>query len=387
MKSPSELRVILRRQWEDATRRESRLLGAKEAWPIVVSIGRPSPRKLTVDLDGVKRHISAWSQVRVGKVVWEAVRYRATGDPVDIPTQWRLRKPSEWLEACADVAMRQEFETMATLVERADTAFHSLLVRKRSLWRGKPTAEVVLAARLAMALEPNRAAGRPLRMLSIEGIDTKFFERNGQLVTALLDARFDGEVSRIGLEAFLGAFVEGDHWLLLMDLDGSLLPFKKMRVRSSELRETTIPGERLLFIENESCQHQLPTIPRTIAILGAGFDLSWTEAEWLSTKRVAYWGDIDTWGLQLLARARKAIRRLDPLMMTCEIFERFADLAVAEPVVAGTAVPTDLSESEQSLYKQLLNEARGRLEQEILPEELSRVTILNWADDYRMRDD
>lgn len=93
-------------------------------------------------------------------------------------------------------------------------------------------------------------------------------ERNGQLVTSLLDARFDGEVSRIGLEAFLGAFVEGDHWLLLMDLDGSLLPFKKMRVRSSELRETTIPGERLLIIENESCQHQLPTIPRTIAILG-----------------------------------------------------------------------------------------------------------------------
>ena len=135
-----------------------------------------------------------------------------------------------------------------------------------------------------------------------------------------LDARFDGEVSRIGLEAFLGAFAEGDHWLLVIDLDGSLLPFKKMRVRSSELRETTIPGERLLIIENESCQHQLPTIPQTVAVLGAGFDLSWAEADWLSTKQVAYWGDIDTWGLQLLARARKAIQRLDPLMMSTAKF-------------------------------------------------------------------
>ena len=387
MKSPSELRVILRRQWEDATRRESRLLGAKEAWPIVVSIGRPSPRKLTVDLDSVKRHVSAWSHVRVGKVVWEAVRYRATGDPVDIPTQWRLRKPSEWLEACADVVMRQEFEAMATLVECADAAFHSLLVRKRSLWRGKPTAEVVQAARLAMALEPNCAAGRPLRMLSIGGIDTKFFERNVQLVTALLDARFDGEVSRIGLERFLGALVEGDHWLLLMDLDGSLLPFKKMRVRSSELRETTINGERLLIIENESCQHQLPAVPRTIAVLGAGFDLSWAEADWLSAKQVAYWGDIDTWGLQLLGRARKAIRRLDPLMMTCEVFERFADLAVPEPIVAGTELPTDLSESEQRLYAQLLNKTRGRLEQEFLPEELVRATILGWVEDNKTPND
>ena len=69
-------------------------------------------------------------------------------------------------------------------------------------------------------------------MLSIEGIDTKFFERNAQLVTALLDVRFDGEVSKIGLASFLGAFTESDHWLLLLDLDGSLLPFKQMRVRA-----------------------------------------------------------------------------------------------------------------------------------------------------------
>ena len=34
--------------------------------------------------------------------------------------------------------------------------------------------EVVQATRLAMALEPNCAAGRPLRTLSLEGIDTSF---------------------------------------------------------------------------------------------------------------------------------------------------------------------------------------------------------------------
>ena len=104
---------------------------------------------------------------------------------------------------------------MATLAGQTDSLFHSLLVRKLSLWRGRLAAEVVQAARLALALSPNCAAGRPLRMLSMEGIDTKFFERNAQLATALLDVRFDGEVSRIGLESFLGAFAEGDHWLLL----------------------------------------------------------------------------------------------------------------------------------------------------------------------------
>ena len=331
------------------------------------------------DIDAVKRHVSAWRQVRIGKVVWKAVRYRAAADAVEIPTQWRLQKPSEWLDACADHAMRQEFETMAAIVGQTDSLFHSLLVRKRSLWRGNPAAEVAQAARLAMALSPNCAAGRPLRMLSIEGIDTKFFERNAQLVTALLDVRFDGEVSRIGLENFLGAFAEGDHWLLILDLDGSLLPFKQMRVRSSELRATAMPGERLLIVENESCQHQLPALPRTIAVLGAGFDLGWTDADWLLTKKVAYWGDIDTWGLQCLATARRFIRHLDPLLMSPEVFARFRDLAVPEPVVAGKEVPVDLTWSEKNLYTQLLNEPRGRLEQEFLPDELCRTTIHQWA--------
>jgi hypothetical protein len=379
MKSPAELREVLRRQWKDATRREVRLLSAKDAWPVVLSIGRPTSKMFNTDIDAVKRHVSAWRQVRIGKVVWKAVRYRAAADAVEIPVQWRLHKPSEWIDGCADRAMSEEFETLTTIAAQTDSQFHPLLVRRRSLWRGRPTTEVAQAARLAMALSPRCAAGRPLRMLSIEGIDTKFFERNAQLVTALLDVRFDGEVSRIGLENFLGAFAEGDHWLLILDLDGSLLPFKQMRVRSSELRATAMPGERLLIVENESCRCQLPALPRTIAVLGTGFDLGWTDADWLMTKKVAYWGDIDTWGLQCLATARRFIRHLDPLLMSPEVFARFRDLAVPEPVVAGKELPADLTWSEKSLYTQLLNEPRGRLEQEFLPDELCRTTILNWA--------
>jgi hypothetical protein len=381
MKSPAELRLVLRRHWEDATRREMRLLGAKDAWPLVVSIGRPSPKVLGADIAAVKRHVFAWRQVGVGEVVWKAVRYRATAEAVEMPVEWRLSKPSEWLDACADATMRQEFESLAKIAEQTDSQFHPLIVRRRSLWRGRPTAEVVQAARLAMALSPRCAAGRPLRMLSIEGIDTKFFERNAQLVTALLDVRFDGEVSKIGLESFLAAFAESDHWVLLLDLDGALLPFKQMRVRSADLRTTALPGDRLLIVENESCQHQLASLPGTIAVLGAGFDLGWADAHWLSKKMVAYWGDIDTWGLQCLAMVRRSIPHLVPLLMSSEIFARFCDLAVPEPVVAGTELPVDLTASEKDLYRQLLGEPHGRLEQEFLPQELCWTTIQKWARD------
>jgi len=379
MKSPADLRTVLKRQWENGSLRESRLLGADSAWPVVLSIGRPTATRIRSDLDAVRRHIDTWRSERIGKVVWEPVSYRDATEPVNVPVQWRIGRPSEWIAACGDTTVRREFDGLAELVKQIDPMFHSLLVRRHSLWRGKPAAEVEQAARLALAIEPGCAAGKPLRTLSIAGIDTKFFQRNAHLVTTMLDARFDGEVSRIGLETFLGADAEGEHWLLVIDLDGSLLPFQKQRVRGSELQDSALPGQRLLIVENETCQHQLPGIPDTIAVLGAGFDLSWTRAEWLKAKRVAYWGDIDTWGLQFLGKARQSISKLDALMMTAEVYQRYIDAAVPEPVNAGTNVPAGLNQSERDLYQRLLSEPRGRLEQEFLPETLIQHTVLEWA--------
>lgn len=383
MKTPEELRLRLRRQWESATTREARLLtslGDAVCWPVLVPIGRPPPTLVASDLDAVKSHVEQWRRVDVGEVIWESTRYRAVSGPVNIPVGWKIRQPTEWINACADRSMRIEFESMAVLVERTDPIFHSLLVRRRALWRDKELNEVLLAARLAIALEPGCADGRPLRLLAVEGIDTKFFERNAKLVTALLDARFDGEVSQIGLEVFLGAFVEGDHWLLVIDLDGSLLPFEKQRVRSSELRKPQLPGNRLLIVENEGCQHQLPSLPETIAVLGSGFDLDWIESCCVQIEHVGYWGDIDTWGLQFLAAARMRCPQLTALMMVSQVYDQHSQSAVREPVIAGTDLPSGLTAHEQKLYQRLINEPCGRLEQEFLPAKFVQESILVWAD-------
>ena len=127
----------------------------------------------------------------------------------------------------------------------------------RPLARPEP-ADVEQALRLVLQLQPGFADGLPLRALPIIGNDTKFFERNERFLLALLDIRFDGEASRQGLEAFLGAYAERGHWLLVIDLDGSLLPFAQLRVRASELSRQSLPGNHLLIVENETCQHQLP---------------------------------------------------------------------------------------------------------------------------------
>lgn len=384
MKSPAELASRLARQWHNADLREQRLLDP-ESWPLRIPIGKPTGRAIRDDLDAVRRHLQLWRKVTVGRVDWQVVRSRSASDEIQVPVAWVLESPSEWIQTTGDRDVHREYQTLSRLAYAIDQHFHRLVIRRRRLVLDKPESEVIRCAELALQLRPGLAAGKPLRALSIAGIDSKFFERNRQLIIQMMDILFDGEVSEMGLEAFLDAEDEGHHWLLIADLDGQLLPFSQMKVRASELQQTPLPGQRLLIVENERCLHQLPATPGTIAVLGSGLNLSWLKAEWLTYKDVAYWGDLDTWGLAMLARARKYRPGLTPLLMTCAIFDEFGyGKAVQEPYPASPEPSGDLTPEEAALYSRLLEQERGRLEQEFLPATAVHAAIEHWLESARV---
>ena len=178
MKSPSELKMVLRRQWEAAAKRESRLLGGSDAWPVIVSIGRPKPKTIASDLDAVKRHVNDWRRVDIGEVVWESICYRATAGPVEMPPYWKIRQPSEWVAACADrPCARNLSRCRFSLSARKDAFIRYLFADVRS---GAISLWTKLFRPLGSSWRWNRvvqAVGRS-RTLSLEGIDTKFFERH-----------------------------------------------------------------------------------------------------------------------------------------------------------------------------------------------------------------
>ena len=217
-------------------------------------------------------------------------------------------------------------------------------------------------------------------MLAELGVDTKFFERNTALLTKLLDERFEGEVSAQGLTTFLDAFEDSSHWVLVAPLSPGLLPFKRLRLTTAELAEVDLPCSRVLVVENEQCIHQLPELPDTIAILGAGLDLQWLGSPYLAGKSLGYWGDMDTWGLLMLARARQRQPAIKALLMARSIFDRYESTsAVAEPVKAQDAAPDGLQPCEADFYRYLLRRERGRLEQEYLPKDLVENAIATWT--------
>lgn len=378
MKSPDELAKLLVRQWHSTDKREQRLLDP-QAWPLRLAIGRPPAALFTHHTAQVREHIARWRAVTVGHVQWEEVTFRSAAEPVSLPLHWQLASPEEWAQASGDALVQLELHRLRYLFEHVDPHFHSVLVRQRGLWRDRKNEEVALAAALALELAPGIAAGAPLRSLALLGIDSKFIERNRGLLTALLDIRFDGQVSELGLTSFLDAADEGDHWLLVAPLSPGLLPFTQQRVRARELMSTPLPAGRILLIENDRCLHHLPELSDTIAVLGSGLDLAWMRADWLSQRSLGYWGDMDTWGLHMLGCVRGLQPHLKPLLMERALFDRHAaELAVHEPVTAGPVPPDELTSQEQAFYRYLLGLQKGRIEQEFLPTETVARALSHW---------
>jgi hypothetical protein len=378
MKSPAELSQRWARQWEVADNREQRLLLA-EAWPVSLPIGKPTPAQFTRQTDLIREHLQRWRAVTIGRVIWETVAFRSGSEPMEVPVKWVLSNPSEWVAACGDPLIVRDYERLDRLVSTVDPLFRRALVRQRQLLQDKPEAEIIKATEVAMALTPGSAAGRPLRALSACGIDSKFFERHRGLLIHLLDERFDGQVSELGLEAFLDAPDEGQHWLLVAPLSPELLPFSQQRVRARELAATPLPASHILIVENERCLHQLPKLPNTIAVLGSGLNLEWMNATWLKDKRIAYWGDIDTWGLVMLAAARRRQPHLEPLLMDRELFDATCStLSVNERRPAGEQPPEGLTAPEKDFYQHLRNLEKGRIEQEFLLRETVVAALESW---------
>lgn len=379
MYSPDDLRKKLSRQWNNAKFRTNRLL-MPDSWPLCLSIGKPSAKVFSEQMLSVLQHVQLWRQVKTGCVEWEDVSYRESDRPITMPLRWILGSPSDWINAAADPTVSREFRQLEEIIENVAPLFHSLLVSQRSLWRHKDPQDIVRAASLASRLSPGCAKGLPLRMLSGQGVDTKFIENNTSLLTRLLDVRFSGEASEQGLTTFLDAFDEASHWVLVVPLSPGLLPFKKCRVTTAELAETALPASRVLVIENEQCVHQLPALPDTIAILGCGLDVQWLSSPALDGKHIAYWGDMDTWGLLMLARARCCRPTLDALLMNRKLLEQYAShSAVPEPVKAQETVPHGLLNEEADLYLCLAGLPRGRLEQEFLPITIVEEVLTAWG--------
>lgn len=228
--------------------------------------------------------------------------------------------------------------------------------------------------------------GLYLRALPLQGIDTKFVERRRALVEYFANAREHGAIEEAGgLLAWLGCLSKGQDKVIFRvlcpDLRQQLWGLDPVWVATETLSASEPRAKRLLVVENDISGLALPDCPDTVAVVGCGGNLAWMGAPWVQNMSVGYWGDLDTWGLKLLASARNYAPHLNPIMMDDRTWEAHPEAVVLEPESAH--MPTNgLADEELKLFATIRGTGAcgHRIEQEKLMPDWIAGEIGCWVD-------
>jgi hypothetical protein len=227
-----------------------------------------------------------------------------------------------------------------------------------------------------------------LRQVDVPGIDTKFIEQHRALLADLLDHHLpDERVDRSAPASdFVGRyqFRRKPYYVRLRYLDvRATEPFTEIAVRIDELARHPPVASTVYVIENEITYLAFPPVADAAAILGGGYAVPTLQPlTWLASRRLVYWGDIDTHGFAILNRLRQVFPDTESMLMNRATLLAHDGQWVREPTPTDVPLPL-LDPSEAALYRDLVEDAFGpavRLEQERV-----RFSALTAAVDERDR--
>jgi hypothetical protein len=219
-------------------------------------------------------------------------------------------------------------------------------------------------------LAENPSSGLFVRALPIEGVDTKWLEGHRSAVAELLtavgipDLGLRERTRLVRVRVLERSALDGE-WP--RGVDDAALPLDAL------MGLVVKPGATVLVVENLTSLLGLSQAEAgavDIALAGDGraaVELA-RVLPWLRQCRVLYWGDLDTHGMEILARFREACPQTESVLMDARTLAEFGSLGVEEPVQADSRpeqLPSLIPE-EKAVMRQLFAD-RVRLEQERLP--------------------
>tara|TARA_X000001388_G_scaffold73659_1_gene65668 strand:- start:866 stop:2083 length:1218 start_codon:yes stop_codon:yes gene_type:complete len=223
-----------------------------------------------------------------------------------------------------------------------------------------------------------------LRQLPIEGVDTKFLEssRHASLLFNLYQIEHR--------ESFNGGTITARNLPELLKVES--LPTSGLRVRFSpnyqpqyanlptvkldyrDLMQMNILESNVLIVENETSVFQVRAFDDLLIIGGAGYSLEFLNAPWLKSRKLAYWGDMDSDGMNMMNQVLNVYPNTTVLMMNEQTYKRFEKEKVEDPNYG------KFDHDFQNQYEYFLcKEAAGnRLEQEYISNDWVNESITQW---------
>ncbi|EBR8157932.1 hypothetical protein DOA20_22525 [Salmonella enterica subsp. enterica serovar Newport] len=407
---PQDAVELLRAKYWNNTKTLKSLLAGNTEFPIQISLKPPKGNAALNYIIHFQEFVDSWrsfcEQVEYEslqvKVSWDTVTFRSLSEQklptnITIPDITSLAQMlgSEQERQLIDWQYRVAFIFDSLSIELAKRTVHPIrsgyerelfseLIANLEALSDFSDSDLKLLVKLIPQFYKGMGRGCYLRALPVIFVDTKFIEKNLRFIESVTAAIIDRSAKEMGLLSWLDCRDKPRDWLLVKPLcknaEDALGGLPLLRMSSETLLGFELPAKNILVVENEQSCLSLENIPDTIAVSGGGKNVSWMKANWLASKRVAYWGDIDSEGLAILSDVRSKLSTVIPLMMDSDTVEDYRDRMVDEPESVARE-PVALTDCELILFRMLRNGDFGcaRLEQERLPIDFVYEKVRLWA--------
>lgn len=377
--TPGDLRAQLEKYWQrgDILRAQ---LGGEALFPLNLRLRKPAARDLTERFADVADWVQALregSKARRGlgyTVHFREQRHRVHGanklpHAITVDTQHDALR---WLGRKSEA---KRFSELAdTTLEVFPALRNWLLKRPLRALEHEPVWHDLLTVLAWFQAHPR--PGVYLRELDIPGIHTKFIETHRGLLAELLDAilpQAATDPGATGVRGFNRRYGLKDKPLLirfrLLDKRLAIQGLTDLTVPADQLARLDTNADTVFITENEINGLAFPPVPNALVIFGLGYAVDVLQTlPWLASKRLYYWGDIDSHGFAILHRFRHAFPAARSLLMDRATLDAHRPAWGREDKSKRfSGELANLTQAEQALYHTLCHDdlaAALRLEQE-----------------------
>ncbi len=386
----ADIASTLRKRWDRGQYVSTLAVG--DPWePISLAVRSPKAADILAHLDDVRRWLAKWERDSRGpggrprlRTEYRTVTSRAVGAN-QLPARAWVDTPEQLCDLIGTTRDRRALDEVLALTHRSLPGLGDWVVRhplvaiaNRGIW------EQVLAT-LEWATTHDTAS-LYLRQLDVEGVDTKFVERNSKLLERLLFvlAPERADLSALDVAKRLGFRARPDYVRLRFLGPQPKWPsaVTEARLRADELPKAGIVATTVFIVENEISYLAFPAVPASIVMFGSGYALEPTHGgEWLEDKELVYWGDIDTHGFAILNNLRQRYPKVASILMDTSTLVAHPRQWAQEAAPTSRALP-HLSRPEALFYQDLVEDRYGhgvRLEQERVRFSLVREALQPWT--------
>jgi hypothetical protein len=372
-------------EWDNSANLRKRLSGER-AFPIIMSLKAPKSSEALSDISKFTDFVKVWRDFpNQHQVEWKKLAYRNNGTH-EVPTKLVLNTFQDFVDFLGHHAQLRSasWQQLMEPILAYDRSLYTVLVKNLTTIEKLTTIDVNLLVLVLPQLKRDMGSEMYLRALPLIGADTKFLEANIKLFELILDHLMNGQV--MNCDGIIG-------WLDCKENPKGLLSVRPLcsqtkkemagipllQMYNQDLYGYELPASNILVVENMQSGLALPEMADTIAVFGGGRNLTWMKANWLKSKRVGYWGDIDSWGYALLNDSRRNCAGVESIMMDesalDEHFERIVEEKTPYDGILGL-----LTAPEEATLKCLMenNGFVARLEQERLSSDYISTQLKKW---------